>query len=98
MSFDDTLSRLELLVRARYALIIIETIEPEMAEQVVRRVSSNLALHHYGWTRSKGLRRGGNDGDPYIEDSKEPQQALAIAEREGAGVFLFRELAPYLSE
>jgi hypothetical protein len=98
MSFDDTVSRLELLVRARYALIIVETIEPEMAEQMVRRVTSNLSLHYYGWTRSKGLRRGGNDGDPYIEGSKEPQQALAIGEREGAGVFLFRELGPFLTE
>ena len=98
MSFPETLARLELLIRARYALIVIETIEPEMAEQMVRRVASDLSLHYYGWTRSKGLRRGGSDGDPYIEGSKEPQQALALAEREGAGVFLFREIGPFLAE
>jgi hypothetical protein len=98
----DQRTHLELLVRARYALIVLETIEPELAEQVVRHIASDLQLHYYSWTRSKGLRRGPSGGvsagEPYAEDAKEPHKALACAEREGAGIFFFRELGPFLED
>jgi ATP-dependent 26S proteasome regulatory subunit len=61
-----------------------------------------LQLHYYSWTRSKGLRRGPSSGvsagEPYAEDGKEPHKALACAEREGAGIFFFRELGPFLED
>jgi ATPase family protein associated with various cellular activities (AAA) len=98
----DTASNLELLVRARYALIVLETIEPELAERMVRQIASDLQLHYYSWTRSKGLRRGPSGGvsagEPYADDAKEPHKALACAEREGAGIFFFRELGPFLED
>ena len=98
----DTASNLELLVRARYALIVLETIEPELAERMVRQIASDLQLHYYSWTRSKGLRRGPcggvSAGEPYADDAKEPHKALACAEREGAGIFFFRELGPFLED
>jgi hypothetical protein len=98
----DTRTHLELLVRARYALIVLETIEPELAEQMVRHIASDLQLHYYSWTRSKGLRRGPSGGvsagEPHAEDAKEPHKALACAEREGAGIFFFRELGPFLED
>lgn len=96
----DQRTHLELLVRARYALIVLETIEPELAERMVRHIASDLQIHYYSWTRSKGLRRGPSGGvaagEPYSEDAKEPHKALACAEREGAGIFFFRELGPFL--
>jgi ATPase family protein associated with various cellular activities (AAA) len=98
----DTRTNLELLVRARYALIVLETIEPELAERMVRQIASDLQLHYYSWTRSKGLRRGPSGGvsagEPYADDAKEPHKALACAEREGAGIFFFRELGPFLED
>jgi ATPase family protein associated with various cellular activities (AAA) len=98
----DTRTNLELLVRARYALILLETIEPELAERMVRQIASDLQLHYYSWTRSKGLRRGPSGGvsagEPHADDAKEPHKALACAEREGAGIFFFRELGPFLED
>jgi ATPase family protein associated with various cellular activities (AAA) len=98
----DTRTNLELLVRARYALIVLETIEPELAERTVRQIASDLQLHYYSWTRSKGLRRGPSGGvsagELYADDAKEPYKALACAEREGAGIFFFRELGPFLED
>ena len=98
MAATDTASRLGLLVRARYALIVLDTVEPQRAEDLVRRIASDLHLKYFGWTRSKGLRRGGERGDPYIEDTEEPQRALRVVEQEGAGCYHFRELGPHLSE
>lgn len=98
---SDTLARLELLVRARYALIVLDTVEPELAERMVRQIASNLSLHYYTWTRSKGLRRGGvrpEADDPYVAETQEPHRALIMAEREGSGCFLFRDLGAYLHE
>ena len=98
MAATDTASRLELLVRARYALIVLDTVEPQRAEALVRRIASDLSLKYFGWTRSKGLRRGGERGDPYIDDTAEPHKALNVVEQEGAGCYHFRDLGPFLTE
>ena len=98
MAATDTVSRLQLLVRARYALIVLDTAEPQRAEELVRRIASDLSLKYFGWTRSKGLRRGGERGDPYIADTEEPQKALRVVEQEGGACYHFRELGPYLSD
>ncbi|MEX2152926.1 MAG: AAA family ATPase [Gemmatimonadaceae bacterium] len=95
---NDALADLELLIRAHYALIVVETNEPERAEELVRQAASQLSLHYYYWTRSKGVRRGNSAGDPYFEDTQEPVKALKYAEQDSAGVFLFRDLAAYLEE
>ena len=98
---SDTLARLELLVRARYSLIVLDTIEPELAERMIRQIASNLSLHYYTWTRSKGLRRGGirpEADDPHVAETQEPHKALLMAEREGSGCFLFRDLGAWLHE
>jgi hypothetical protein len=94
----STLNELELLIRAHYTLIVLETVEPERAEELVRQAAAELSLHYYYWTRSKGVRRGNSAGDPYFEDTKEPDKALKYAEQDSAGVYLFRDLASYLDE
>jgi len=97
-SADDSLAELSLLVRARYGLIVMETPEAEPAEEMARHVAAELSVHYYHWTRSKGLRRGGTVGDPYVDDTKEPQKALTFIEREGSGIMLLRDLVPYLED
>lgn len=95
---EEPRAELELLVRAHYGLIILETAEAEPAEQLARQIASDLSLHYYHWTRSKGLRRGGGSGDPLIEDTKEPHKALAFIEREGSGIVLLRDMAGCLDD
>ena len=95
---ESLLNDLELLIRAHYTLIVIETVEPERAEELVRQAAAELSLHYYYWTRSKGVRRGNSPGDPYFEDTKEPDKALKYAEQDSAGVYLFRDLAFYLED
>src|SRR5205085_5541514 len=72
--------------------------ESGRAESLARQVASQLSMHYYHWTRSKGIRRGANVGDPYVETTAEPQHALSFIEREGSGVFMMRDLAPYLED
>jgi ATP-dependent 26S proteasome regulatory subunit len=95
---DDPHAELSLLVRARYGLIVMETSEAEPAEEMARHIASELSVHYYRWTRSKGLRRGGGPGDPYVDDTKEPHKALTFIEREGSGIMLLRDLVPYLED
>ena len=95
---SNPLADLELLIRAHYALIVLETNEPERAEELVRQAASQLNLHYYYWTRSKGVRRGNSTGDPYFQDTQEPAKALKYAEQDSAGVYLFRDLAAYLED
>ena len=87
---DDIRSHLELLIRARYALIVLDTAEPDAADQLVREIAASLALPFFSWTRSRGLRRGGGARDPAIEETFEPARALLASERDGAGCFVFR--------
>lgn len=95
---NSALSELELLIRAHYALIVVETVEPERAEELVRQAASELRLHYYYWTRSRGVRRGNQAGDAYFEDTQEPAKALQYAQQDSAGVYLFRDLAAYLED
>ena len=98
MPESTALNDLELLIRAHYALIVLDTVEPERAEQLVRQAASELSLQYYYWTRSKGVRRGNTAGDPYFEDTKEPEKALKYAEQDSAGLYFFRDLAAHLDE
>ena len=70
MSEEKTLAEFELLIRAHYALIVIETVEPERAEELVREAAARLNLHYYYWTRSKGVRRGNSPGESCRETSR----------------------------
>lgn len=95
---NSALEELELLIRAHYALIVVETAEPERAEELVRQAASSLNLHYYYWTRSRGVRRGNQAGDAYFEDTAEPAKALQYAQQDSAGVYLFRDLTAFLED
>jgi AAA+ superfamily predicted ATPase len=56
---NDFTSDLELLLRARHAIIFIETEEKDRAESLLLHMADKLGLLFYTWTRTKGLRQHG---------------------------------------
>jgi hypothetical protein len=98
MTLETAVEELDLLVRSRYALILLDTMEEPRADAVLRHVASRLSLHHYVWTRAAGLRRGTALEDPLMDDTAEPAKALAFAAREGAALYHFHGLAPHLDD
>jgi len=94
----DTEDELELLIRSKHGLILLDTAEPERADQLLAVLASRLSLFHFSWTRSRGLRRGTQSGDPWIEKTEEPAKGLARVLEEGAGIFHFRGLGAFLED
>lgn len=94
----DTTAELELLIRSKYALILLETPEPARADEVLALIASRLSLQYFAWSRSRGLRRGVQAGDPFVERTAEPGAALARLLDEGAGVYHFRGLGEHLGD
>ena len=89
---------LELLIRSRYGLILLDTVEDDRAESMLKHIASSLSLHLYTWRRSKGLRRGNGSGDPFYQDTAEPAKALRTVEVEGSGLYHFPGLHAYLDD
>jgi hypothetical protein len=94
----DTDAELELLIRAKYALILLDTAEPERADERLALIASRLSLPYYSWSRSRGLRRGIQQGDPFIDNTQEPARGLALIAGEGAAIYHFRGLGPFLED
>jgi hypothetical protein len=94
----DTAAELELLIRSKYALILLDTAEPERADEILARIASDLSLMCFSWTRSRGLRRGIQMGDPFIEKTAEPSAALSQVPLQAVGVYHFKGLGPFLDD
>lgn len=98
MPLPILIEELDLLVRSRYALIVIDTWEYERATEALRHVASRLSLHYFEWRRSKGVRRGSSPGDPFADETAAPADALRHVEREGAGIYHFPALEAHLDD
>ncbi len=72
---SDPLKDLELLIRSRYGLVVLDTVEEERAATLIRLLGDRLMLPVFTWTRSRGLRRDGQDNAVY--GTPDPSQALA---------------------
>jgi MoxR-like ATPase len=84
----DPMQDLELLIRSRYGLIHIDTLEEERVETLLRLVADRLALPLFLWSRTRGLRRDGLDN--VIYDTQDPAQALAhVAASRTAALYHF---------
>jgi hypothetical protein len=81
MPVQSIVDELELLVRSRYGLIVVDSLEDDRIEDMLRHVASRLSLHYYVWRRTKGVARGGDMGDPFASDTAEPASALSHWER-----------------
>ena len=75
MDTTDPLRDVELLVRSRHGLVIIDTIEEERATTLLRHLADRMSMPLFVWSRSKGLRRA--DQETGIYGTTDPAQALA---------------------
>ena len=75
MARRDPLHDIELLVRSRHGLIIIDTDEEERATTLLTHLADSMQLPLFIWTRTRGLRRA--DLDNAVYGTADAAQALA---------------------
>ncbi|HUF49745.1 MAG TPA: AAA family ATPase [Longimicrobiales bacterium] len=84
----EALADLELLIKSRYGLIHLDTIEYERAEVVLRHLSDQLTLPFFTWSRTRGIARDGHANGVY--ETQEPAQALAhIVSSQLSALYMF---------
>jgi AAA+ superfamily predicted ATPase len=75
MLASEALADLELLIRSRWGLIHIDTVEDERVRTLLRHIADRLTLPLFHWSRTRGIWRDGQDHGIY--DTQEPAKALA---------------------
>jgi MoxR-like ATPase len=93
----DLLRDLELLVRSRHGLLVLDTVEEERAEALLRYLADRMGLPLFAWSLTRGLRRVERENAIY--DTADPVKALEHVEQANLpGIFVFRGLTPYLDQ
>ncbi|HEX6308379.1 MAG TPA: AAA family ATPase [Longimicrobiales bacterium] len=88
MLATDALADLELLIRSRYGLIHVETVEEERAQLLLRHLADRLGVPLFIWSRTRGLCRDGHTQGIY--ETQDPAQALAhITSSQLAALYVF---------
>ncbi len=88
---------LDLLIRSRYAIVVLDTIEEERAEALLHHLADRLGLPLFSWTHTKGLRR--SDKTSSVYDTQDPSKALAHVESARfPALYHFRGLGPHLQD
>jgi SpoVK/Ycf46/Vps4 family AAA+-type ATPase len=75
MDHTDPLRDVELLVRSRHGLIVIDTQEEERATTLLRHLADSMTMPLFVWSRTKGLRH--IDQESGIYGTTDAAQALA---------------------
>ena len=97
MPARDPLEDLQLLIKSRYSIIVLETPEEDRAEALLRRLAARLQLPFFAWSPTKGLRRDGSESGIY--GTTDPGQALANVEASKlSALYYFEGLADYLED
>ncbi|CAN5847259.1 AAA family ATPase [soil metagenome] len=79
MSQPDPLRDLELLIRSRHSILLLDTAEEERAEVLLKHLADRLELPLFSWTPTRGLRRVDLENPVY--NTTEALQALDHAEQ-----------------
>jgi len=97
MARTDPLHDIELLLRSRHGLIIINTVEEERAAMLLKHVADRKQLPLFIWNRTRGLRRA--DLDSAIYGTTDPEQALAnIAASQLPAIYHLQSFASLLAD
>ncbi|HET9438747.1 MAG TPA: hypothetical protein VFO52_01170, partial [Longimicrobiales bacterium] len=75
MQPDDPLRDIELLIKSRHGLIVIDTAEEERATTLLTHLADRVGKPLFIWSRTRGLRR--SDQETAIYGTTDPAQALA---------------------
>ncbi len=75
METSDPLRDVELLVRSRHGLVVVDTVEEERATTLLRHLADRMTMSLFVWSRTKGLRLA--DQENAIYGTTDPAQALA---------------------
>lgn len=84
---------LTLLILSRYPLVILDSAEEAVTENLVRRVAADLGMPLARWTSSDGL----SVGQGRRPDTRDPDRALAeLLSQRNPVLAVFHDLDPYL--
>src|SRR6266550_7119574 len=95
MSHRSAVHELKTLVLSFHSLLAVETVEEERVRSLLLEVANDLRLPFYEWSVTEGLRRlrGAT-----VDMTQDALTALRhIDHLEGDGIYLLKDLAPYLS-
>jgi SpoVK/Ycf46/Vps4 family AAA+-type ATPase len=101
----DTLVReLDVLVRARYPLIAINTHEEQRCRRIVEALAQterHRAKPVFHWSRTQGLRQVGGPnagvGERAVPDADDPQSVLEHVAAAEIGLYVLADYGPYLA-
>lgn len=97
MARRDPLHDIELLIKSRHGLILMNTAEEERAETLLTHLADHMQLPLFVWTRSRGLRRVGMEGAIY--GTADPAQALShMASSPVDGIYLAHGFGSLLAD
>ncbi|MFA5141045.1 MAG: AAA family ATPase [Elusimicrobiota bacterium] len=70
----DALRDIELLMRSHFSVILLDTVEEDRAEVLLRYLADRMGLPYFLWAPAKGLRRFGEEKEVY--GTTDPVKAL----------------------
>jgi SpoVK/Ycf46/Vps4 family AAA+-type ATPase len=80
---QDPLKDIELLIRSKYGLIFVDTLDEERAVFLLRHLADRMRLAYFSWTPASGLVREGIKGGVY--GTADPLGALGHIEASNVG-------------
>ncbi len=91
---------LGMIIDANIPLVAIESPDERRVLALLLRLSLNRGMRFYEWTATRGLRRGGLDGQPQETGAHlEPEALLAhIASEPGPGLYALCDFHSYLKD
>ena len=93
----DVLDELDVLLRTRYGMVVIDSPEDDRVETLLRHAAARRGLPLFLWSRGKGLRR--HDADNVVYDTQAADKALAHIEASDVpALYHMRGLAELVQE
>jgi hypothetical protein len=95
---------IELLIKSKYAVVFLETVDEEYVLRQLTQIAQELKLSYFQWSVTEGLRRDHKEGSYY--QTKEPAfmlktilSFLGMMSASGeAGLFVFKDFERFLGD